>query len=31
MGVVFTELSQYSQHLIERLLTIPPSVGAEEG
>ncbi len=24
MGVVFTELSQYSQHLIERLLTVQP-------
>jgi uncharacterized protein (TIGR02266 family) len=24
MGVVFTELSQYSQHLIERLLTTRP-------
>ncbi len=28
MGVVFTDLSQYSQHLIERLLTLPPG---EEG
>lgn len=26
MGVVFRELSQYSQHLIERLLMGPPSV-----
>jgi Tfp pilus assembly protein PilZ len=26
MGVVFRELSQYSQHLIERLLTAPASV-----
>ena len=25
MGVVFTELSQYSQHLIDRLLTAQPS------
>jgi uncharacterized protein (TIGR02266 family) len=25
MGVVFTELSQYSKHLIERLLTAPAS------
>jgi uncharacterized protein (TIGR02266 family) len=25
MGVVFTELSQYSKHLIERLLVAPPS------
>ncbi|MEM9194401.1 MAG: PilZ domain-containing protein [Myxococcota bacterium] len=25
MGVVFTRLSQYSQHLIERLLTAQPS------
>ncbi len=25
MGVVFTKLSQYSQHLIERLLTVKPS------
>ena len=24
MGVVFTELSQYSKHLIERLLTVQP-------
>jgi hypothetical protein len=31
MGVVFTELSQYSQHLIERLLTLPPSLGGDEG
>jgi len=23
MGVVFTEVSQYSQHLLERLLTLP--------
>ena len=23
MGVVFTELSQYSKHLIDRLLTVP--------
>lgn len=29
MGVVFTELSQYSQHLIERLLTLPRR--ADEG
>lgn len=27
MGVVFRELSQYSQHLIERLLTAPRSRG----
>ena len=25
MGVVFTELSQFSKHLIERLLTVQPS------
>lgn len=31
MGVVFVELSQYSQHLIERLLTAPPSAGATGG
>lgn len=31
MGVVFTELSQYSQHLIERLLTFAPSVDGDEG
>ena len=29
MGVVFTELSQYSQHLIERLLVAPISRGSE--
>ena len=29
MGVVFTELSQYSQHLIERLLTVPHSADSE--
>lgn len=27
MGVVFTKLSQYSQHLIDRLLTAQPSPG----
>jgi Tfp pilus assembly protein PilZ len=32
MGVVFRELSQYSQHLLERLLTSPQSsAGLEEG
>lgn len=34
MGVVFRELSQYSQHLIERLLTSPqgrPASGGGEG
>jgi hypothetical protein len=30
MGVVFTELSQYSKHLIERLLTARPSSRADE-
>lgn len=30
MGVVFTELSQYSQHLIERLLTAPPGAESED-
>lgn len=30
MGVVFRELSQYSQHLLERLLTGPPSTGDAE-
>ena len=29
MGVVFTELSQYSKHLIDRLLTVP-RVSAED-
>jgi hypothetical protein len=28
MGVVFTELNQYSKNLIERLLTAPPSEGS---
>lgn len=27
MGVVFTELSQYSQHLLDRLLTAPSTDG----
>lgn len=31
MGVVFRELSQYSQHLIERLLTAPSGGGAVSG
>lgn len=31
MGVVFVELSQYSQHLIERLLTAPAGGGGGEG
>src|SRR6188508_98572 len=30
MGVVFTELSQYSQHLIERLL-VAPTIRSSEG
>lgn len=30
MGVVFTELSQYSQTLLGRLLTIPPARKSEE-
>ncbi|MCB9623922.1 MAG: PilZ domain-containing protein [Polyangiales bacterium] len=30
MGVVFTELSQYSQHLIARLLTTRPVTRQEE-
>ena len=29
MGVVFTELGQYSQHLIDRLLTVRPSGDAD--
>ena len=33
MGVVFTELSGYSQHLIEKLLTVarPPGAEPDEG
>ena len=31
MGVVFVELSQYSQHLIERLLTAPQGTAGGEG
>ena len=31
MGVVFVELSQYSQHLIERLLTAPGGPAGEKG
>jgi uncharacterized protein (TIGR02266 family) len=27
MGVVFTELSQYSRHLIEKLLVVHPQLG----
>ncbi|MCS6798260.1 MAG: PilZ domain-containing protein [Myxococcota bacterium] len=30
MGVVFRELSQYSKHLIERLLTAQPSSGSRD-
>ena len=30
MGVVFTELSQYSKHLINRLLTAPAEAEAED-
>jgi Tfp pilus assembly protein PilZ len=30
MGVVFTELSQYSEHLIERLLKAPDTDDADE-
>jgi uncharacterized protein (TIGR02266 family) len=31
MGVVFTELSQYSQSLLARLLTLRPARSSEEG
>ncbi len=31
MGVVFRELSQYSQHLIERLLKGPPTIPEDGG
>ena len=31
MGVVFTELSQYSQGLIERLLTTQPKAATSDG
>jgi len=30
MGVVFTELSQYSRHLIEKLLVAPPQLGGTQ-
>ncbi len=31
MGVVFTELSQYSQSLLSRLLTLRPARSSDEG